>query len=59
MANSALLTARLVGGATLKVYKGASHGMCTTHKDQVNQDLLAFIKSDAKLARQATKRETA
>ena len=27
-----------------KVYKGAPHGMCTTHKDQVNEDLLAFIK---------------
>ena len=35
---------RLVNGATLKVYKGASHGMCTTHKDQVSEDLLAFIK---------------
>jgi hypothetical protein len=28
-----------------KVYKGAPHGMCTTLKDRVNQDLLAFIKS--------------
>src|SRR5467141_3251221 len=28
-----------------KVYKGAPHGMCTTLKDQVNEDLLAFIKS--------------
>jgi hypothetical protein len=28
----------------LKVYKGASHGMCTTRKDEVNADLLAFIK---------------
>jgi hypothetical protein len=31
-------------GATLKVYKGAPHGMCTTLKDQVNEDLLTFSK---------------
>jgi non-heme chloroperoxidase len=30
--------------AKLKVYKGASHGLCTTHKDTVNADLLEFIK---------------
>ena len=42
---SALLSSKLVKGATLKVYKGAPHGMCTTHKDQVNADLLAFLKS--------------
>jgi non-heme chloroperoxidase len=29
----------------LKVYKGAPHGLCTTHKDQVNEDLLAFLKT--------------
>ena len=29
---------------TLKVYKGALHGMCTPRKDRVNEDLLAFIK---------------
>jgi non-heme chloroperoxidase len=45
IANSALLSAKLVKGATLKVYKGAPHGMCTTLKDQVNADLLAFIKA--------------
>lgn len=43
---SALLSSKLVKGATLKVYKGAPHGMCTTLKDQVNEDLLAFIKSN-------------
>jgi len=42
--NAALLQAKLVKNATLKIYKGASHGMCTTHKHQVNEDLLAFIK---------------
>ena len=39
------LSARLVEGATLKIYSGASHGLCTTHKDQVNQDLLEFIRT--------------
>jgi hypothetical protein len=33
-----------VKGAQLKIYKGAPHGMCTTLKDQVNADLLAFIE---------------
>src|SRR6266542_259540 len=46
IADSALLSAKIVKGATLKVYKGAPHGMCTTQKDQVNEDLLAFIKMD-------------
>lgn len=45
MANSALRSAKLVRHSTLKVYKGAPHGLCTTMKDQVNEDLLAFIKS--------------
>ena len=40
---SAILSARLVKGSTLKVYPGFSHGMCTVNKDQVNRDLLAFI----------------
>ena len=34
---------KLVKGATLKIYKGAPHGLWTTHKDQVNADLLAFL----------------
>jgi len=38
-------SSKLVKNATLKVYKGAPHGMCTTLKDQVNTDLLAFLKS--------------
>jgi len=45
IADSALLSAKLVKGATLKVYPGAPHGMCSTQKDKVNADLLAFIKS--------------
>jgi non-heme chloroperoxidase len=45
IANSAMLSSKLVKNATLKVYKGGSHGMCTTQKEQVNQDLLAFVQS--------------
>jgi non-heme chloroperoxidase len=41
---SALLSSKLVKGATLKIYKGAPHGLCTTLKDEVNADLFAFIK---------------
>src|SRR6202049_4907692 len=44
IADSALLSAKLIKNATLKVYKGAPHGMCTTLKDQLNEDLLAFIR---------------
>jgi non-heme chloroperoxidase len=42
---SAMLSSKLVKGSTLKVYPGLSHGMCTINKDQINSDLLAFIKS--------------
>ncbi len=45
IADSAMLAVKLVKNGTLKVYKGAPHGMCTTLKDQVNEDLLAFIKA--------------
>jgi non-heme chloroperoxidase len=49
-ADAGALQAKLIKGATLKVYKDAPHGLCTTHKDQVNEDLLAFFKSDAQRA---------
>jgi len=42
--NSGALSAKLVKGAVLKVYKGAPHGMCETIRDEINADLLAFIK---------------
>ena len=42
---SALMSAKLVKQATLTVYPGAPHGLTDTHKDQLNRDLLAFIKS--------------
>ena len=41
---SALLSSKLIKGAKLKVYPGAPHGMCTTLKNEVNADLLAFIQ---------------
>ncbi|HET6374088.1 MAG TPA: alpha/beta hydrolase [Candidatus Polarisedimenticolia bacterium] len=44
IADSALLTSKIVRNAKLKVYKGASHGLCTTHKDMVNEELITFIK---------------
>ncbi len=43
--DSARLSAKLVKNATLKVYPGASHGMCTTEADKVNADLLEFLQS--------------
>jgi len=43
-ADAGLLQSKLIKGATLKVYKGAPHGLCTTHKDEVSADLLAFIE---------------
>ena len=45
IANSAHLSAKIVKNATLKVYPGAPHGLAVTHADQLNADLLAFIKS--------------
>src|SRR5262249_22739308 len=41
---SALLSSKMIRTATLKVYPRAPHGMCSTSKDQVNADLLAFFK---------------
>jgi non-heme chloroperoxidase len=43
-ADSAPLSAKLLKNGTLKTYKGFPHGMCTTHADVINADLLAFIK---------------
>jgi non-heme chloroperoxidase len=41
---SALLSSKIVRGATLKVISGAPHGMCSTHKDQINAELLTFLQ---------------
>ena len=45
IANSAMLAAKLVKGSTLKVYAGAPHGLASTHQEQFNADLLAFVKA--------------
>ena len=45
IADSAYRTAKLVKHGSLKVYPGLPHGMCTTHADRINADLLAFIQS--------------
>ena len=41
---SALISSKIVEDATLKVYEGAPHGLAVTHKDQLNDDLLRFIR---------------
>jgi non-heme chloroperoxidase len=42
--SSALLSSKIVKGATLRVYQGAAHGMCSTLKDEINSDLLQFFR---------------
>jgi len=39
------LAAKLLKHGTLKTYEGLPHGMCTTHPDIINDDLLSFIRS--------------
>ncbi len=41
-----LKSAKIVKGATLNIYPGAPYGMCTTRKDEINADLLAFFKAE-------------
>jgi non-heme chloroperoxidase len=43
-----VLSAKLVRDATLKVIPGAPHGMCSTLKDQINGELLAFFEQSKK-----------
>jgi non-heme chloroperoxidase len=50
IADSALLSAKIVKGATLKVIPGAPHGMCSTLKHQVNDELLAFFQQTKEAA---------
>ena len=45
IADSALLSVKLLKHGSLKVYPGYPHGMCTTHADAINADLLAFVRS--------------
>jgi non-heme chloroperoxidase len=41
---TAMVSSKIVKGAELKVYPGLPHGMCSTHKDLINADLLQFIQ---------------
>jgi non-heme chloroperoxidase len=50
IADSALLSSKIVKDATLKVYPGAPHGLMSTHKDQLNADLLSFLRSPASVS---------
>jgi non-heme chloroperoxidase len=59
IADSALLSAKLVRSGTLKVYPGLPHGMCTTHPDVINRDLLAFVKGEQIAALTPREREMA
>jgi non-heme chloroperoxidase len=47
---SALLSSRIVKGAILKLYEGAPHGMCSTLKDRVNEELFSFFRGIGKAA---------
>jgi non-heme chloroperoxidase len=43
--DASILSAKLIKGSVLKVIPGAPHGLCTTHADQVNAEILAFLKT--------------
>jgi non-heme chloroperoxidase len=45
IADSALISSKMIKGAKLVVYEGVPHGMCTTDKDRVNAELLSFIRA--------------
>jgi non-heme chloroperoxidase len=47
IAATALLSSKLIKGATLKIYPGAPHGLTVTHKERFNEDLLAFASGVA------------
>src|SRR5260370_9780946 len=50
IAAACLLSAKIVKGSTLKVYPGLPHGMCSTHKDQITDNLLSFPKRAGQVA---------
>jgi non-heme chloroperoxidase len=59
IADSALLSSKLLKNATLKVHPGFPHGMCTTHADVVNPELLAFVKGDLQASEDVKARRSA
>jgi non-heme chloroperoxidase len=50
-----LRSAKMIKGATLKMYKGAPHGLMSTHRDQFNADLLQFARQETRAAESATR----
>jgi non-heme chloroperoxidase len=48
-----MLSSKIVKGSQFKIYKGAPHGMCSTRKDEINADLLAFFKQSAPASKAA------
>jgi non-heme chloroperoxidase len=54
IADSALLSAKLLKNGTLKTYEGLPHGMCTTNPEIINPDLLSFVRERAALAEDGT-----
>ena len=46
MRTPAPLSAKLLKNGVLKTYKGYPHGMATTHADEINKDILAFIRGE-------------
>ena len=58
IADSALLSSKIVKDAKLMVYKGAPHGLCTTHKDRVNTELLEFIQAGRQYVSKPSERAT-
>lgn len=50
---SAMQSSKIVKGATLKIYPGAPHGLCSTLKDQINQELLEFLRLEQRTSQVA------
>ena len=53
IAAAGMLSSKIVKGSQFKIYKGAPHGMCSTRKDEINADLLAFFKQSAPASKAA------
>src|ERR1700719_3841177 len=47
---SAMLSSKMIKNARLEIYQGAPHGLCSTLKDKINADLLAFLNPDAAIS---------
>jgi non-heme chloroperoxidase len=58
IATTGLRAAKIVTGSTLKVYKGAPHGLMSTNKDQFNADLLEFAREESTTAETTARTRT-